>query len=82
MLELLTKGFGYRTFLRLISKSFLTINKSLLHAKFQKNWLETVENRSDVKLLSYSVYGVIRAKALGHFEVKCSQRHLQITILI
>ena len=43
---------GYHTFLWPISKSFLTIkdiNKSLLNAKFQTDWFETEENRSDSK---------------------------------
>ena len=50
-------SFGYLTFLQPISKNFLPIkdiNKPLLHAKFQTYWFETVENRSDSKLISDS----------------------------
>ena len=49
--------FGYHTSLQPISKNFLAIkdiNKPLLHAKFQADWFETVENRSDLKSISYS----------------------------
>ena len=48
---------GYHTYLRPISKNFLAIkdiNKPLLHAKFQTYCYETVENRSNSKLVSDS----------------------------
>ena len=42
------------------NKSFwllkIRINKPVLHAKFQTDWFETVENRSDSKSISDSVY--------------------------
>ena len=49
--------FAYHTFLRLISKSFIAIkdiNIPLVLAKFQTDWCETVENKSDSKLISDS----------------------------
>ena len=39
--------------------SLKDINKPLLHAKFQTDWFETVENRSDLKSISIVVYGVM-----------------------
>ena len=71
-------SFGYHTFLRPISKSFLTIkyiNKHLPYAKFQTDWLETVENRSNSKSISDS--GVWcnrekkRVKTLGMNAKRC-----------
>ena len=50
-------SFGYHTLLQPVSKNFLAIkdiNKPLLYAKFQTDWFETVENRSDSKSISDS----------------------------
>ena len=50
-------SFGYHTFLRPISKSFLAIKdiiKTVLHANFQADWFEIVEKRSDSKSISDS----------------------------
>ena len=56
-LGLVYTSFGYHTCLQPISKKFLAIkdiNKLLLHAKFQIDWLGTVENTSDSKSISDS----------------------------
>ena len=53
---------GYLTFLRPIPKSFLAFkdfSKHILHAKFQTNWAETEENRSDSKLISDRPYDCV-----------------------
>ena len=50
-------SFVYHTFLQPISKNFLAIKdikKPFLHAKFQTDWFDTLENKSDSKLISVS----------------------------
>ena len=59
--------------------SLKDINTPLLHAKFQKDWFETVENMSPLKYIFDS--GVQRVKTLGQYLSECSFKY-QYFVLI
>ena len=53
--------FTYCTFSRHILKNFLAVKD--MHVKFQTNWFENVDDRSDSKLISNSAHsGVMRIR--------------------